>query len=353
MLKAYIKDDFKNLLEYRQWAETKFKNLQFENEIYLDRFSKAFVDNRMRTHPEWFGKNTSYEEMSTGITQYKSPDLIEKIYSQVNDKISTNTRSRIKARKINYNPSGLGVFVFDRAAMGLYRLKEYYSHSHQRVVDKSEISPSAAGYILSADKSKVIERWEEHPDGRPKIRTTSKNVFAWFPPQSKEKSAVEMFITCGAPAAINAEKFLYSGIAAIITAQILEIARIPTRINLVIGSSPDEFDETVFASIIPVKNYDETLDINLLALLTSDPRFFRYEGFKGLIGIYDHFGASIPSSFGTAMNRGYLTDTIEKSGYAKKAGLAPNRFYYGFTFSESEAIDQINLAIEEISSKIN
>jgi hypothetical protein len=353
MLKAYIKDDFKNLLEYRQWAETKFKNLQFENETYLDRFTKEFVDGRILTNPDWFGKNTSYEEMSAGITQYKSPDLIEKIYSQISDKISTTTRSKIKARKINYNPSGLGVFVFDRAAMGLYRLKEYYSHSHARVVDKSEVSRSSDGYILSADNSKVTERWEERPDGRHKIRTTSKNVFAWFSPQSKEKSAVEMFITCGAPAAIDAEKFLYSGIAAIITAQILEMARIPTRINLVIGSSPDQYEEKVFASIIPVKNYDETLDINLLALLTSDPRFFRYEGFKGLLGIYDHFGASIPSNFGTAMNREYLTDTIEKSGYAKKSGLTSNRFYYGFTFSESEAIDQINSAIEEISGKIN
>jgi len=353
MLKAHIKDDFKNLLEYRQWAETKFKNLSFENETYLNRFTKAFVDDRIRMQPEWFGKNTSYEEISGGITQYKSPDLIESIYSQVNDKISTATRSKIKVRKINYNPSGLGVFVYDRAAMGLYRLKEYYSHSLDRVVDKSEVSQSPNGYILSADNSKVIERWEEHPDGRPKLRTNSKKVFAWFPPQSKEKSAVEMFITCGAPAAIDAEKFLYSGIAAIITAQILEIARIPTRISLVIGSSPDEFEETVFASIIPVKNYDETLDINLLALLTSDPRFFRYEGFKGLLGVYDHFGASIPPNFGTAMHREYLADTIEKSGYAKRAGLAPNRFYYGFTFSESQAIDQINLAIEEISSKIN
>lgn len=353
MLKAYIKDDFKNLLEYRQWAETKFKDLRFENEIYLDRFTKSFVDERMRMNSDWFGKNTSYEEMSAGITQYKSPELIEEIYAQVNDKISASTRSKIKTRKINYNPTGLGVFVFDRAAMGLYRLKEYYSQSHNRVVDKSEVSLSANGYILSADNSEITERWEEHPDGRPKIRTTSKNVFAWFPPQRKEKSAVEMFITCGAPAAINADKFLYSGIAAIITAQILEIARIPTRINLVIGSSPDQFEKKAFASIIPVKNYDETLDVNLLALLTSDPRFFRYEGFKGLLGIYDHFGASIPSNFGTAMNRGYLKDTIEKSGYAKKAGLAPNRFYYGFTFSESEAIDQINLAIEEISGKIN
>jgi hypothetical protein len=353
MLKAYIKDDFKNLREYRQWAETQLKNLRFDNQIYLDRFTKEFIDDRIRSRPDWFGRDTSYEEISAGITQYKHPDLIEKIYSQVNDKISIAIKDTIKARKINYNPLGLGVFVYDRAAMGLYRLKEFYSHSLAHVVDKSKISSTPNGYILTADNSKVTERWEERPDGRPKIRTTSKNVFAWFPPQSKEKSAVELFISCGAPAFITADKFLYHGIAAIITAKLLEKARIPTRISLVIGTSPDQYQTKVFASIIPIKNYDETLDVNLLALLTSDPRFFRYEGIKGLVGIYDHFGASIPSNFGTPLNKEYLTDTIENSGYAKKAGLAPNRFYYGSTFSENEAINQINLAIEEISSKIS
>jgi hypothetical protein len=352
MLKAHIKDDFKNLLEYRQWAESKFQNLGYENQIYLNRFSKEFVDNRIKKNPTWYG-DTSYEEMDAGITQYKSPELIEKIYSQVNDKINTATRSKIKSRKMRYNPLGLGVFVFDRAAMGLYRLKEYYSHSLQRTVDKSLIALSQKGYVLTEDSSKVTERWEERPDGRPKARTSSKNVFAWFPPQRKEKNAVEMFISCGAHSAIDSEKFLYSGIAAIITAQLLDIARIPTRISLVIGSSPNAFKKTTFASIIPVKNYDETLDINLLALLTSDPRFFRFEGFKGLIGIYDHYGKEIPSNFGMGMNRDYLVDTIEKSGYAKKANLAPNRFYYGWTFSESEAIDQINSAIEEIAQKVN
>lgn len=353
MLKAHIRDDFKNLLEYRSWAENKFQRLSENNRQFLHRFEQNFVENRIKESPSWYGPDTSFEEMSKGITAYKSPALIQRIYEQVNDEISTPVRDKIKARKVKYNPVGLGFFVFDRAAMGLYRLKEYYSHSLEKTVDRKEVAPTKNGYKLIQDGSGVTERWEQRPDGKPKVRTISKNVFAWFPPQNKEKHAVEMFISCGGNAGIGAEEFLYSGISAIIVAQLLEKARIPIRISIVIGSSPDNFESNVFAAIIPVKNYDELLDINLLALLTSDPRFFRFEGFKGLVSLYDHFNATIPSTFGRGLNREYLIKTIEGSDYAQKAKLAPNRFYFGWTFSNTEAVEQINKVVDELVKRLD
>ncbi len=353
MLEAHIKDDFKNLLEYRQWVDQKFNSLSESNKVYLDRFDKDYVEQRIARNPTWYGSDTSYEEMSAGITQYKSPQLIETIYEQVNDRISTAVRNKINAKKMRYNATGLGVFVFDRAVMGMYRLREYYSHSLKKVVDRSEVIHSDRGCKLAIDHTKVTERWEQKPDGKPKVRTTNKHVFAWFPPQSKEKRSVELFISCGGHSGITAEQFLYSGVAAIIVAQLLEKAHIPTRITIVIGSSPDGFEEQAYVAIIPVKNYDESLDINLLALLTSDPRFFRFEGFKGLVALYDHFEATIPSSFGTGMTRDHLIETIEESSYSKTAKLAPNRFYFGWTFSSDRAVEQINTVIEEMAERLN
>jgi hypothetical protein len=352
MLKAFVKDDFANLLEYQEWIKERFANLSELNKSFSYRFTKDYVDRLIQRQPSWYG-STTYEEMERGITQFKDPELIERVYSQVNDKITTAVREKIKAKKILYNPNGLGVFIFDRAAMGMYRIKEFFSPSLDRVVEQEEVKQASRSYVLIKDGSPVRKRWEQRKeDGKPKIRTTSKNVYAYYPKISKERQAVELYLACGANSNINSEAFLYSGISAIIVAQILEKARIPNRISIAIGSSPDNFRSTAYACIIPVKEYDENLDVNLLALLSSEPRFFRYEGFKGVIGMYDYFKASCPSGLGNGMTRQYLSQVVERSTYTKNARLAPNRFYFGWTFSERDAVDTINDTIEEIAQRL-
>jgi len=352
MLQAHIKDDFDNLLEYQNWVRERLQNISPLNKSQLSRFERSNVESHIRRSPDWYGEGANYPEMERGITEYKDPDLIEKIFSQVNDHITTAMKDKIKARKVRYNPNGLGVFVFDRAAMGMYRLKEFYSTSLKRVVEGEEVKQNKKGFELLKDGSPVQQRWEQKKDGKPKIRTTSKNVYAYYPKINKEKQAVELFISCGAHVGIKAEAFLYSGISAIIIAQLLEKARIQTRISIVVGSSPDGFEDTAYACIIPVKNYDENLDMNLLALLSSDPRFFRHEGFKGVVSMYDHFKIACPQTLGTGMNKEYLIQTIERSSFSKTAKLAPNRFYFGWTFNEGEAVNAVNETIEEIAEKL-
>jgi hypothetical protein len=352
MLKVKMKDDFKNLLEYREWVNNTFQHISELNEDQLERFEKENIESRIESSPKWYGSDTTYDELNNGITEYKKPELIEKLYDRVSDKLSTSVRDKIKARKVQYNPFGLGVFIFDRAAMGMYRLKEFHNPSLEKVVQQEEVRKRKNGFVLIKDGSPVIERWEQKPDGKPKIRTTTKNVYAYFPPLNKEKHAVDLFISCGGNASISAEQFLYSGISAIIVAQMLEKARIQTRISIVIGSSPDNFTAKAFGAVIPVKNYDEKLDINLLALLTSDPRFFRHEGFKGIISVYEHFGESCPSSLGYGFDKDLLMKAVEHSTYTKTAKLAPNRFYFGWTFNEHEAVDVINETINDLAEKL-
>lgn len=352
MIQAHIKDDFNNLLEYHQWVNDSIKNISNKNRELLAMFDKLNIESYIRKNPKWFGVGTRYAELIKGITEYKDPQLIEDIFNQINDKVSTQTKDKIKARKVRFNPNGLGVFVFDRAAMGMYRLQEYYSPSLNAVVDDTLVEFSENKYKLISDGSLVEKRYEQKENGEPKIRTSSKNVYAYFPKINKEKQAVELYISCGGHVGITADELLYSGISAIVVAQLLEKARIQTKISIVFGSSPDNFEESVYACLVPVKNYDEALDINLLALLTSDPRFFRYEGFKGIISSYDYFKSKCPPTLGKGMTKDYLIEVIEKSDYSKNKKLAPNRFYFGWTFSEDAAIEQINETIEEISKRL-
>ena len=352
-MKAYIKDDFKNLLEYQEWVNKRMDNLSNINLQRNEMFDRYYLERQIKHQPQWFGNGVTYSELKAGVTEYKNPELITKIYNKVNDTISAEVRDQIKARKVKYNPYGLGVFCFDRVAMGMYRLKEYYSPSLKKVVENDEVIVVNDGYELISDRSEVIKRWEEQPNGKPKVRTTNKNVYAYFPPVPRDNHAVEMYISCGGHVGIQAEQFLYSGISAIIVAQLLEKARIKTRISIVIGSSPDAYQKTAYGCIIPVKNYDEALDINLLALLTSDPRFFRYNGFQGVISTYDHFKTVCPQTLGTGLDKTFLTKMIEKSDYSKNAKIAPNRFYFGWTFSEKAATEEITKTINQIASKLN
>lgn len=350
-MRAFVKDDFKDLLEYRKWVNDRMANLSWKNRMHADVFDKRVVERRMADNPLWFGK-TSFEEMNTGINTFQNPELITKIYNQVSDKISSSTKDRIKAKKVKYNPNGLGVFVFDRAAMGMYRMSEFYSPSLHQVVDERKVETTKDRYTLKEDGSPVINRLEECEDGRPKIRTTSKNVFAYYPPTPKDNKAVELLISCGGHVGVTSEQLLYSGISALVVAQMLEKAKVKTRISVVFGSSPDGYKSSSYAAIVPVKNYDENLDINLLALLSSDPRFFRFEGFKGIIAGYDHFNAACPDTLGKGMNRDYLRQTIEDSDYAQKTNLSPNRFYFGWTFSEADALKTISESVNQIAERI-
>lgn len=353
MLQAYIKDDFTDLLHYQQWVNQTMDHLQY-NQHHLPYYGERFINSRIQQDPEWFGAGTTFDELSNGITTYKEPGLINTIFDQVSERVSLQVHDKIKDRKVQYNAMGLGIFLFDRAAMGMYRLKELYSHPHQRKVEQQEVRKVKSCYQLISDGTPVVERWEEKPDGTPRIRTTSKKVYAYYPKRDKEKRAVEIYLAIGGASSITAESFIYSGVSAIIVAQLLEKAKVNTRISIVVGTSPDEFKRSVYASIIPVKGYDEKTDANLLALLSSDPRFYRYDGFKGVVSTYEHFKKQAPLDIGIGFNeRENLISTIEHSTYTNTAKLAPNRIYMGRIFSEAEAIRDIENTIQSLAEKLN
>ncbi len=340
---------FADLLSYRKWVNEGFRNLSYLNTYQSERFDKYSVESQMTRNPNFYG-TSSFEELQKGVTTFKDPSLIERLLSQVTDKLSAVTTDKIKAKKLKYNPNGMGMFSFDRAAIGMYRLKEFYSPIHSKVVDQSEVNTIKTNHYLKSDNSLVEKRWEQQKDGRAKIRTATKNVFAYLPPAEKQSKAVELLIYCGGEALVKDDALLYSGISAIVVAQLLEAAKIKTRINVVIGSFDKEKDRS-FGSLIAVKNYDEKLDANLLALLSSDARFFRYEGFKGIVCSYDSFKAKCPPSLGSPISSSNLQKIIESSPDLLET-LSPNRYYFGGTFSGEAALQSINLTIDQIAKQL-
>ena len=344
---VHIKDDFNGLLDYQNWLKGAFANISEKNRKGLSFFSEK----TFKSLGNWFGPNVTYEELQKGVKEYMNPGLLDKIYQKVKDKVEAALPQELKARKLKFNALGFGMFSFDRAAMTLYRNKEYYSEKHDQKVELSELSQTKRGYALKADGSPVIERWEETREGKAKVRTHTKDVFAYFPEVKRERPAVEFFISCVAPSSIEGEDLLYAGISAVIMAEILTKASIKIKINVVIGTSESMSKNNLVSCIIPVKHYDEPLDKNLLALMCSDPRFMRYDAVKGILSVYDHFEKTIRDNFGFPLSAKELKDVLEGSGYTQKLE-STYRYYFGGTFSEEAAIRDITTTIKDISEKL-
>ncbi len=351
----YIKDDFKSLLEYREWVNEKMQNLtRKSSKVALDvNVSSRKVDNFLKDRPNWFGEGVTRKELEQGITEYKKPQLIQEVYDQIDKQLDLDIKNKIKSPIRQFNSLGMGVFSFDRAAMTLYRNKEWYSQAHKRKVEMEEVNQIKDTYLLRIDNTPVIQRWEQDKNGRPKIRTHTKELFAYFPDVENDRQAVELIISCGGPNSVKADEFLYSGIAAIIITKILLKAKVKVKISIAIGTSSNHEFKDYTGCLIPAKNYNEPLDENIILLLSSDPRFYRYDGFKGIVATYDFFGRYVRTGLGIGPNYEQIEKLFEESGYADENILAANRYYFGRNFSQHAVIEQIEDTVTDLAEKFN
>lgn len=309
---ALIKDDFKSLLDYQAWVKQTFKNLSSKNWGHQVNYTKSHTERLIADSSSWFGSGTTYKELAEGVKQYQNPELLDRLYQKVQHELNPVIAQKLKARKLKFNALGFGMFCFDRAAMTLYKVKE-------------------------SEQSEQL-----------KVKTNTKELFAYFPEVSREKHAVEFFISCDASGSVKAEEMLYGGVSAVIMAELLIKAGIKVKINIVIGSALDGLRQKYVGCIIPVKHYDEPLDRNVLALLSSDPRFMRFDAFKGVICAFENFGMETPGGLGLPMDARQLKTLLEQSGYTENLP-SKHRYYFGGTFTEDSALRKINHTIEDIA----
>jgi hypothetical protein len=328
--KVKIKDDFKNLLDYQAWLNSSIDKMSALNQSELTRFKKPMIDKLILKLPQWFGKAATYEILAEGVKEFQNPELLDNVYSEVSYALSPIITQKLKAKQLKFNALGLGLFSFDRAAMTLYKITENRTTEQNGKQTKTQIEPQ----IKTQTKTQ--------------IKTNTKDLFAYFPEVKKDKHAIEFFISADAAGDITAEQMLYNGVSAVIMAELIIKAGIPLKINIVIGSALDKFRNSYLGCVVPVKNYDEPLDRNVVALLSSDPRFMRFDAFKGLICAFESFNLPTPAGLGFAMNAEQLKTVFENSDYIKKLPSA-HRYYFGGTFSQSQALEKINDTIGDIA----
>lgn len=192
--------------------------------------------------------------------------------------------------KIAYNDRGLGMFSFERAAMGLFRLGS--------INLKTPLEKTTTQLHIELGKT----------------RTMTKKVYAFFKDKKTDYPALQLYLMAGANANIKGDEMLYAGLACSELVEFLEARGVAVAVHVLMGTS---FEDRVIMGVVCVKRFEDTLDKNQLLLVSCDPRYFRFRGFKSLIALSNYFGYTIPAGLGkitTNMGTDFVK-ALQKKGF--------------------------------------
>ncbi|EDP96514.1 hypothetical protein KAOT1_03857 [Kordia algicida OT-1] len=306
---------FDSVFTFNEFVDHKASYLSDHNQsIWKDVMDNA--SNRILEKKDWFGSPIpkSLAELESH-TSFLGMHLLKEIQPKIQDKLSAYleylAQSELPKPKIAYNDRGLGVFSFDRAAMGMFKI-----HTINRSTPIEE------------NISKLnIEL------GRKQIQTSVKSVYAYFKDKQNSYPSLELYIMAGANSTVKGNNLLFVGLSCALLVTFMEERGISVEVNVLIGS---HFRGQTTLGQIRVKRFQDKLDTNQLLLISSDPRYFRYRGFKALITMADHFGYKMPEGLGR------LTSSLGNNFVS-----AINQ--RGFVFEQSYAMDK---AVREVATII-
>ena len=342
---------FDSLLNFREFIAQNAKERP-EIQKFWD-LTRDESDTKRDIDRGWFGKkNINLKELLLfKTTKYQYLDKVEEIEGKVENALRGTSSNSIPKRKMRFNDIGLGVFTFDKAAQGMFQLKEFYSPVHNAVFDKQEVQTISGNHRLISDHSPIVERGELRPNGKPKIRTTKKKVFAYFPKAKKDQPSITIITNPFYSYKIDGLETVYSGVTTMVLAKKLLTAGYKVRIiSAVAGISLDtnrkDGKRSNVASFVEVKKYEEPLDPNLLGIVTSDPQFCRFELHFAVHTLLRIAGNELKEGTCGVLREDGLRD-IAKEVFSENMQNEKFIFHSGIT-SLGNSIQTLNSNIDEI-----
>ncbi len=306
---------FDSVIDFHSFVDTQIERLSGDNlDVFKSMHAKAA--NGIYYGSSWYGIPTpkSIEDLKYH-NHFLGMHLIKLIQPKIKKRLAEYVKlvehQILPKPKLDYNDKGLGVFSFDRAAMGLFRLQ-----------------PTAAKTRMQ----KNINQMKIELD-RDNKSTSIKKVYAQIQDKISSFPSLQVYITAGANADIQGNQLLYIGLACSELVEFMELRGIAVEVNIIFETY---FEKFYPIGIVRLKRYEDRLDKNQLLLLSSDPRYFRYRGFKALIALSNYFGRAIPSGLGSTK------EAIGKD-FIKAQGSA------GIVFEQSYSIDT---AVSEVTKII-
>lgn len=224
---------------------------------------------------------------------------------------------------------------------------------------KSYIYPEKLQKIRSqvADKVKSLQV----PDVRKKVQFKDRGEFSAdryfagdtrkpFATMSKGRGSaiptVNIYLAIGYDCSIKAHSQApYNTIAGVIFADLLSKHGYAVNVYAVRSSKNSAQDRKKrLTCVTKIKDQNTYLDADTLAVLASDPRYFRYWGFAGTYAGWDIFGSYESEGVGYALNNREVESELAK--FDKQPD-----FLFGQDFSEQQAVQSLQRAISQINQK--
>ncbi|QKX05347.1 hypothetical protein HN014_10605 [Aquimarina sp. TRL1] len=277
---------FDSVSDFHDFVDAQMEELNGYTARVFKKIRNNALD-RITNESNWYGspppksiKELNFHTQFIGMHLVQSVEL--KIRKHLTHYIQFVKDQILPKPKLSYNDKGLGVFAFDRAAMGLFKTQ-----------------PTAADPKIQ----KNINQMKIELD-RDNKTTSIKEVYAYIKDKNTSIPSLQLYISVGGNAGIMGDQLLYVGLACAILVEYMELRGIAVEVNIILGTF---FNNSYPVGIIRLKRFEAPLDKNMLLLLSSDPRYFRYRGFKGLIALSNYFELPIPYDLGM------LKDDIGKS----------------------------------------
>jgi hypothetical protein len=315
--------NFESVSAFNEFVDFRTERLSDHNRDVW-RKTVANAKDNIENSSDWYGtpivKNLGELELHKSFLGMYLLKEIEPLLKDQFSKYLAHLETKVLPKpKIVFNDRGLGIFSFDRAAMGLY--KGYQINTNSSL----DLGISQLNIAL----------------GNKKIKTNIKNVYAHFENRNSNLPSLELNIVAGGNAGVKGNNLLYIGLASSLLVEFMELRSIPVEVYVLFETS---FHGQHIVSKVKVKRFQDKLDRNQLLLMGSDPRYFRYRGFKSLIAISDYFDLNITYGLGTS---------IENIGKTFTDAIGSEAFVFEQSYSLNSAVSEVNRIITNYKNKID
>lgn len=288
----------------------------------------------------FYGNNTDFDKLIAGYTEFQNTQLLNDVIAKVDSKIPSDLFSGIEKPKMLINDR-FGMFSFDLASMAMTYVYEYYDKFGNKV-DANFVSKK--GNLFYFENEIVEQKIKRQENGNPVVVSSVRKSLIDFEKKQKQQRAVEIFVVNSVAAKEKASDFIYNSMAAISVAKNLILKGFQVKVTALLTVY---YNGVIYYHFVPVKRFNQPIDINAAAYVCGDPRFFRYQGFKIYLSGYDRNRVISPDSLGTPfVNKEIISETIEKD-YVKNSTLkqADTRLYFGNSRSFADVQNEVEKAL--------
>ena len=313
---------FDSVFAFNAFVDHEIQQLSSSNASRWNNVVQSTSQN-LNSGTDWYGTPTpkDVKELEEHRT-FLGMKLAQKIQPQIKAKLATYLDylqdSVLPKPKMAYNDRGLGVFSFERAAMAMY--KDF---------------PVDTQTPVNTAVSQMNIELRNH-----QISTSVKSVYAYFQDKQMSYPSMQLYIMAGANANVKGDQLLYVGLACAELVDFLELRSISVEVNVLLGTS---FSNQVAMACVRVKRFQDRLDKNQLLLISSDPRYFRYRGFKSLVALSNYFGLTIPSGLGSI---------TAQMGTAFAKAINPKGFVFEQSYAMETAVREVTQIIDNYKNQL-